>query len=87
MSFQFLVKRGGHLPVANVWLLDGVLLSGKVGNNTTATAETEQGTVKIQVKTVAFLNQKSPNPSELTLTVEKPSCEMESLEGKVLVAA
>lgn len=86
MSFRFQVKKSGRLPVADAWLLDGTLLSGKVKNNSLATVEAEKGKV-VKVRTVALLNQKNPNPTELTLTLEKPNFDIESLEGKVLVAA
>lgn len=86
MAFRFQVKKSGRLPTADAWLLDGKLLSGKVRNNSLATVEAEKGKV-VKVKTVALLNQKNPDPSELTLTLEEPSFDIESLEGKVLVAA
>lgn len=86
MAFRFQVEKSGRLPNADAWLLSGKLLSGKVKHDSLATVEAEKDKV-VKVKTVALLNQKNPDPSELTLTLEKPNFDIESLEGKVLVAA
>lgn len=86
MSYRFLVKRSARLPVANVWILDGELLSGKVKPYSTAVAVTDGGAIQVRIKTVAFLNSKHIEPNEFSLTVEPPSFDLKVLEGKIIAA-
>lgn len=87
MSYRFLVKRSARLPIANVWILDGELLSGKVKPDSTAVAVTDCGTaIEVRIKTVAFLNSNHIEPNEFSLTVEPPPFDLKILEGKVIAA-
>ncbi|MCP9493556.1 MAG: hypothetical protein MSG64_03775 [Pyrinomonadaceae bacterium MAG19_C2-C3] len=86
MSYRFLVKRSARLPVANVWILDGELLSGKVKPDSTAIAVTECGAIEVKIKTVAFLNSNHIEPNEFSLTVEPPTFDLKILEGKIIAA-
>ena len=83
-SYRFLVKSSARLPVANVWILDGELLSGKIKNDSTAVAMTDCGAIKVRIKTVAFLNSNHIEPNEFSLTIELPSFDLKLLEGKIL---
>lgn len=85
MAFRFRVVKTGRLHSAGAWLLDGKLLSGRIENNTRAVVESEQSKI-VNLKTVALLNRKNFDPSELTLTMEEPDFDIQSLEGKIIKA-
>ncbi len=86
MAFQFMIKNSAHLSVADLWLLEGVLLSGEITNNTSAIAQTDVGQVSVSIKTVAFIETEVINSRVLTLNIERPVCDIKLLEGKMLVA-
>ena len=86
MAFQFLIQRGGYLRRANVWYLEGELISGEVHHNSLAVAHTAAGPVSVTVKTIAFVDGQDMDTRVLTLSIEQPDCDLKVLEGTMLTA-
>ncbi len=84
MSFNFHVEHAAHLPMADVWIVDGKLLSGDIHAATTV-AKTDSGPVAIKVKNVAMIDPPTDS-SRMTLVIDKPPCSIENLEGTTLVS-
>lgn len=82
--FEFEVEQVDYLSAANIWCLTGKLLSGEIRNNSTAFFDTEFGSKKINIETVAFVDSIKPtNSNLLTLTV-KESKNLFNLKNTIL---
>ncbi|MCY7374947.1 MAG: hypothetical protein LH472_03110 [Pyrinomonadaceae bacterium] len=85
--FQFEIERVDFLPAANIWCLTGKLLSGEIYHHSTALIETETGTHKIKIETVAFIDSlKFDGNKRLTLTVQNGDKVLEKFIGKVITS-
>lgn len=83
MSFSFYVEHATHLPGADLWIVDGKLLSGDISAADTAVM-TNSGSLTIRIKNVAIVDP-TVDSSRMTLVIEEPPCPIENLEGSTLV--
>ena len=86
--FKFEIEKVDFLSAAKIWCLTGKLLCGEIRNNSTAFVETETGTKKVRIETVAFIDALKPkNNRRLTLTVSGDEKLLPRLTGKMLASA
>lgn len=84
MANKFLIKEVGYLSSANIWYLDIELLEGRVKKQSIATVETTEGIVEVKILTVAFVESWPKDIKVVSLTIEKPSYNLNLLKGKIL---
>jgi hypothetical protein len=86
MSFQFLIKNAGCFQPANVWYVEGELLSGDLSNDTPAAALADAGELPIFVRNVSFVDPPNPAHRFFTLVIDEPDYEVEWLIGATLIS-
>jgi hypothetical protein len=86
MSFQFLIKNAGCFQKANVWYVEGELLSGDLSKDTPAIALADAGELPVFVRNVSFVDPPNPSHRFFTLTIDEPDYEVEWLKGATLIA-
>ena len=85
--FQFEIERVDFLTVAKIWCLTGKLICGEIHNNSIAFIETDSGTNKIRVETVAFVDPPNLNGQKrLTLTMKSNGKILKDFVGKVITS-
>ena len=85
--FQFEIEKVDFLTVAQIWCLTGKLICGEIHNNSIAFLETDSGTNKIRIETVAFVDPPNLNGQKrLTLTIQSDGKTLKDFVGKVIAS-
>jgi hypothetical protein len=85
MSFQFLINNVGCFQAADVWYIEGELLSGDLLKETTAIALTEAGKLPVFIRNVAFVDPPTASDRFFTAVIDKPDYDVEQLKGATLI--
>ncbi|MGI8639389.1 MAG: hypothetical protein ACR2MG_05485 [Pyrinomonadaceae bacterium] len=85
--FQFEIEKVDFLPAAKIWCLTGKLICGEIHNNSIAFLETDSGTNKIRIGTVAFIDPPNLNGQKrLTLTIKSDGKTLKDFVGKIIAS-
>lgn len=85
--FQFEIERVDFLTVAKICCLTGRLICGEIHNNSIAFLETDSGTSKIRVETVAFVDPPNLNGQKrLTLMIKNDGKILKDFAGKIIAS-
>lgn len=83
MKFSFNIEQASYIRSSGLYLLDGTLTEGAIEHGTQGHIA-ENPELVIVVKNVGLVNPPREK-NRLTLSIEEPSCPIESLSGMVFV--
>lgn len=83
MRLSFNIEQANFIRSSGLYLLDGILTEGAIENGARGYIAENPGLV-IVVKNVGLVNPPREQ-NHLTISIEEPSCPIESLRGMVLI--
>lgn len=86
MSFIFKVETTEEIKSAQLYCLEGLLIEGQICQGNKAYLFVNNQPIEILIESVVYINRtrNAMTQNKLTLSINKPKCELKDLEGLMM---
>ena len=89
MSFKFSIEKTDEIKSAKIYCLEGFIQEGSIQIGDCAHVEINGQSIGLEIQSIVGINRNrlAEYAKKITISINKPECNLKELEGKVLISA